>query len=290
MAIIINGRGRVGARPSSGGAPAPSYLLDTYGGSSVAYSFRKLSSTYSGNCIRVRRSSDNAEQNIGFNGDVLDTASLLSFVGSGSGYVVTIYDQSGNGNNANQTFASYQQRIVNSGSIVLDSSKPALDGYCSGTIKPGYKMTSQISYLSSFTVAHVLNTTIVNYFNARETAPFVGVAWGISFNGNPDKFFHKMTDGLTYEIYTPGRTLNRTLFTDSLRSSKLYTSINSANEIDNGSYSSFQYVDYIIGREQENVSGLQFQGLFQEFIAFQVNNSSNISSIKTNINNYYGIY
>jgi hypothetical protein len=56
-------------------------LLDTYGGSAVAYSLRKLSSTYSGSAIRVRRSSDNAEQDINFVGGDLDTQSLLDFVG-----------------------------------------------------------------------------------------------------------------------------------------------------------------------------------------------------------------
>jgi hypothetical protein len=39
MAIIINGRGRVGVRTSSGGGGStPSYLLDIYSGAAVAYS------------------------------------------------------------------------------------------------------------------------------------------------------------------------------------------------------------------------------------------------------------
>jgi type III restriction enzyme len=42
-------------------------LLDQYSGAAAAYSLRKLSTSYSGSAIRVRRSSDNAEQNIGFN-------------------------------------------------------------------------------------------------------------------------------------------------------------------------------------------------------------------------------
>lgn len=62
--------------------PAFVGLLDTYSGAAAAYSLRRLSSTYTGNLIRVRRSSDNAEQNIGYDSNnVLDTASLLNFVG-----------------------------------------------------------------------------------------------------------------------------------------------------------------------------------------------------------------
>ena len=103
-------------------------LLDSYSGASVAYSLRKLSAAYSGSAIRVRRSSDNAEQNIGFDaGGNLDTTGLLSFVGSGSGFVTTWYDQSGNGNNAFQTAASVQPQIVSNGSLILRNSKPYIE-------------------------------------------------------------------------------------------------------------------------------------------------------------------
>jgi hypothetical protein len=56
-------------------------LLDTYSNAAAAYSFRKLSNYYAGSSIRVRRSSDNAEQDIGFAGKNLDTTSLASFAG-----------------------------------------------------------------------------------------------------------------------------------------------------------------------------------------------------------------
>jgi len=102
-------------------------LLDTYSGATAAYSVRRLSSTYTGNLIRVRRSSDNTEQNIGYNSsNVLDTASLLSFVGAGNGFITTWYDQSGNANNATQSTALNQPQIVSSGSLILVNSKPCL--------------------------------------------------------------------------------------------------------------------------------------------------------------------
>ena len=56
-------------------------LLDDYPNAAVAYSLRKLRTAYTGNAIRVRRSSDNTEQNFGFIGGELDTSSLLSFIG-----------------------------------------------------------------------------------------------------------------------------------------------------------------------------------------------------------------
>lgn len=74
------GQGRVGFRTPSGLTPL---LLDTYSGAAAAYSLRKLRNDYTGSAIRVRRSSDNTTLDVGFdaNGN-LDTASMLSFVGS----------------------------------------------------------------------------------------------------------------------------------------------------------------------------------------------------------------
>lgn len=86
----------------------------------VAYNpFRKLRAAYSGNAIRVRRSSDSTEQDIGFSGNTLDTASLLTFCGAGNGFVTTIYDQSGTGINLTQSTTANQPQIVSSGALML---------------------------------------------------------------------------------------------------------------------------------------------------------------------------
>lgn len=114
--------------------------------SATAYSLRKLSCSYSGNAIQVRRSSDNATQDIGFTtyGD-LDTVSLKTFIGSNSGYVVTWYDQSGNGRNASQSTNNNQPRIVNAGVIERQNNMPAI--YFSGLTNKLY--TSSFSAYSS---------------------------------------------------------------------------------------------------------------------------------------------
>lgn len=116
-------------------------LLDTYTGATVAYSVRLLSSTYSGALVRIRRSSDNAEKD--FYPDTSNELSMSSEDGAGtslstwistdSGYIVTWYDQSGNGNNLARTVASNQPRIVNAGTLETSgyNSKPAI--YFDGT-------------------------------------------------------------------------------------------------------------------------------------------------------------
>ncbi len=99
--------------------PVPLALLDAYPGAGAAYSVRKLSSTYTGAALRIRRSSDNTEQDIGFVGFDLDTTALSSFVGAGNGFVTRWYDQTGNGRHMLQTTAGLQPTIVSSGSLII---------------------------------------------------------------------------------------------------------------------------------------------------------------------------
>ena len=94
---------------------------------SVAYSLRKLSSSYVSYAIQVRRSSDNATQDIGFtSGGDLDTSALLAFVGANNGYVSIWYDQSGNGRNLTQTNVSRQPSIVSNGVVYTRNSVPTI--------------------------------------------------------------------------------------------------------------------------------------------------------------------
>lgn len=124
-------------------------------------------STYNGSLIRVRRSSDNMEQDIGpslevdsFGNRWLDTTSLLDFVGASSAFVVTWYDHSPNNNNATQTFASNQPRIVNAG--VLDTLNGIPSIYYAGS---GQTMTTT-------RLLSVFQNSIVNYVgsSARNSA------------------------------------------------------------------------------------------------------------------------
>jgi hypothetical protein len=99
-----------------------SFLLDEFPGAAVAYSLRKLRTAYTGNCVRIRRSSDNAELDFGFVNNYVDTAAISTFCGAGNGFVVTWYDQSGNNINNSVNTAAFPQ-IYFSGSFVFRSGK-----------------------------------------------------------------------------------------------------------------------------------------------------------------------
>lgn len=96
--------------------------------SAAAYSLRKLRKAYAGSAIRVRRTSDNAELDIGFNNSGnLNTAALLAHCGASSGRITTWYDQSGGGFNMTNATAATQPSIVLSGVLSRFNGRPMLN-------------------------------------------------------------------------------------------------------------------------------------------------------------------
>lgn len=123
-----------------------------------AYSLRKLFTAYAGSSIRIRRSNDSAEQDIGFDASGnLDTVAIASFVGSNSAYVKTFYDQSGNAANITNSTAGAQPRIVNAGTLdLLNTGVPTMvfDG------------TDDVLYNDSLTLTQAFTRCGVLKFNS----------------------------------------------------------------------------------------------------------------------------
>ena len=110
-------------------APAYEGPLDVVPGAAVALSAaRLLRSSYTGAAINVRRASDNAVQDIGFDGDgELDRSALATFCAGTDGFVVRLYDQSGNGNDLVQGTTANQPKVYDSVTGVdLDNAKPSI--------------------------------------------------------------------------------------------------------------------------------------------------------------------
>ena len=286
-----------------------SKLLDQYSGSSAAYSLRKLSDTYSGSAIRVRRSSDNQEMNIGFDsGGNLDTTGLLSFVGSGNGSVTTWYDQSGLGKNAVQTSASNQPWVVYNGVLQTYNGKPTIFfnsgyshyfdcGYLNGGTKPlNYSSWVLARYsFSSYQVSSIIQSGN-NAGEGRTAYNLIGM-WS---NG---KMFGNSGDGTNYRYWT-GQTpitliTQRYLFEGHYKSNtspylgQIWLNGNSEVISDfaggNAQQSSGPEFKTTIGRSGE-YNGGYFQGDLQEIVMYFTDKTSVRSSISSNINSYYSVY
>ncbi len=250
------------------------YLLDLVSNGYLAFDLRKVRSAYSGNCIRVRRSSDNTEQDIGFVSNVLDTASLLTFCGAGSGYVVTWYDQSTNSINLTQSNASSQPRIVSSGVLDTKNSKATV----------------------IFSGAQRLYTSSVTLFNPPFQAFVVGNANNFI---NTPYFFDTDSRALMYfpgefGIYNgTGLLSGNSTFTFKLHNG-LYDSTNgvirlNGAQVATGATGSGGFSG-VVSMGTRFSADQYLTGSISTMILFNANKSSDNSTIETNINTYYGTY
>ncbi|MCZ8128736.1 MAG: Ig-like domain-containing protein [Microcystis sp. LE19-114.1B] len=162
-----------------------------------AYSLRRLSSSYTGDAILVRRSSDNTTQNIGFTASgLLNESALLSFVGSGSGFVQTWYDQSGFNRHATQSNLANQPRIVNAGVIERQNSVPSIfftgSSFLTHTLFPttgftGYTANIVARWTTTGNSQATIQTLLDNNHNATQ---------GFALQDRPDLAGRPLTFGI----------------------------------------------------------------------------------------------
>lgn len=265
------------------GASASALLLDTYSGASVAYSLRKLSSSYSGSAIRVRRSSDNTEQDIGFSGNDLDTASLLTFCGVGNGFVAEWYDQSGNANKAIQTTPTNQCQIVSSGAMITDVNTSKMTTTWTTDF---YNLTSGISTNTKY--------FSISMFRRFGTADFL-VHLGKSTSVSPSSLLW-LGAGSAFSV----RSYMSTLLSFQLVSTVgrcIMTSLKDASNLKVGYRNGVQLTSTATQAPSAgtlNVFGatstLRTSGQYQEFIYWNSEQSVNRVGIETDINTYWDAY
>lgn len=270
---------RSGMLRSSSQYGAPRRLLDTYIGAAGVYSLRHLRTGYSGPAIRVRRSSDDTEQDIYFLNGVLDTASLLSFVGANNGFVRTWYDQSGFGRHANQTTNADQPQIVSSGSVITQGSKPAIDFL--GT--------------KGFTNYSVIYTAAPSAFNVFCVAS-PGISGGFRglFSPGAEATQHMLlsqlsSDGVWGTFSTSGQSGLGTFSTRSLlemQSANGESGVFFFNSSGAGNFATTIGQSSLIGGSP----GQKHDGTIQEIIYYESNQSANRAILASGINSFYSIY
>jgi hypothetical protein len=138
-----------------------------YNSVDAAYGLRRLFLAYTGPQVRVRRSTDNTETDISFGSDgTIQNFNLTTWLGGGTAYVTTWYDQSGGAKHLTQTTTTLQPqlqfddskyKIYFDGSNVLEHPNDAIFNSVEHTIVARTKSTGTMgdwmTYVSKFSSA-----------------------------------------------------------------------------------------------------------------------------------------
>jgi hypothetical protein len=269
-------------------------LLDLYPEALVAYDLRKLSSTYTGNCIEVRRGSDNAIQDIGFVDGVLDTASLVDFAQGGECFVSVLYDQSGNGNNAIEITAANQPQITDSlGAVIIKNEKPSMywnDPSTGGEysnltfteVRPHTLfVTQQLEIIGGAYQNWILGGAYYDYLSSSSSNASSGLQY--LSNINPPASVRLGSNYMNGELKEFVQNEPNFIQRD--------TDFNLISMVHDSNASRLPYASEISKRTQSTgIQNSSTVGWRQSVIIYGTDQSANRVGIETNINNYYTIY
>jgi hypothetical protein len=202
-------------------------------------------------------------------------ASWLSTNSITEGYVRTLYDQSGNANNAQQTTASLQPIIISSGSIVTDNGEPAID------FRGADYYLTLLSTITSQWAFGVQNATAIDnavnylYGGAGEGYHVGGTTgsitgWG-AFSAAGSR--ESNNEGLGQKIRAWD---GNKLFENGVEES--YSDTGNAGE-----------VDIIVLGTRSDFTAFSFTGFFQEVVFYNSNQEANVVGIYENQNSRYNV-
>ena len=242
-------------------------LLATYTGAAAAYSVRQLSDK-AVIALRIRRDSDDEETNIGFdsNGD-LDTTAISDFCSTANGFVTRWWDQSTNGNHADQATDAIQPQIYNGTAVITENGKPYL--------KYGF-LTTAVNFGTDNWIfsacGNISNNT--KLFFAGSGSSYVGLAQSGSTSSTINSGAGTLTafrNGSSYSFTT-----RDALYTD-IGTQSLFT-INQ----DNSGWTNVN-LGYTGSVDQRMYS-------LHEVVIYDTDQSTNRTGIESDMNTYFSIY
>jgi hypothetical protein len=274
----------IGVETSEGRIPVPE------GGTSIgipaaAYSLRNLSTTYTGNVVDVRRSSDDAEDS--FTATEVADGTLTDWVGVGNdGFVTQWYDQSGNDNHATQGTNASQPKIVDGGVLVSDGI--SFNGTSQQLAVAGNTVitASAAGTYSAFSV-QTINTDEAGYLYGNGNNTTTGTA----LYANSDSTY-VLTNGSDASRDKIARTLGKNLLSAVYASGRANLLVNATGtDAESGTYAfNAGTEDFTIGnRPNGTAAATRLNGSIREIIVYNSNQSANRTAIEANIGETYGI-
>jgi hypothetical protein len=261
--------------------PAATLFLDQYGEDcQAAYSVRKLRTAYAGSAFRVRRDSDDTEQDIGFDTDGnLDESALTTFVGANNGLIVTWYDQTTNGNNATQTVQSRQMRVVTSGTVEKIGTKVAPDSYRTRTF-----------YIPNTVIAVTPPQTTIGVIKPDATSGnfhFMGenLSGTYRFGGHDNRLF--LNGGSLISTADGAIAQPHMIAVGLCNGASSEIRANGSQEATGNTSGNNYSINAIFG---DFNSSSNMRGNMQEILIYTADKTSDINNIESNINTYFSVY
>ena len=267
-------------------------LLDNYTGAAAAYSLRRIGpSGYFGPAIKVRRDSDNTLRDIGFTSDgQLDTVALLDFVGvTGSGFVNTWYDQSGNSKNATQGNTGLQPFITISGSVTTEDNKVTIYGPAQRQLSAGNLIGPSHTWFSVHSAKPGSDVSVIWMDGTPGYVQIIGYsAYGVYPDGYTTDYFRAGSGAaVQYTSYWGPRQLKTSIYTENyILSDYKFGQLNHTQTFTQPIVASGGTLTF--GPWSGGSTSLN---RWSEFIYYTGSaQATNRTAIESNINNYYKIY
>lgn len=166
--------------------------FDDIAGASIVLSLKKLKNSYNGPCLKLRRSSDNAEQDFYFDSNnELDAASISTWLSVDTAYIVKWYDQSGWGNDAVQYTQSQQPVFDNNNQKIIFNSFNLnfLSITHQDSLKPRGDSFSLI-FKASLS-GYINNGSSVNDIILKNSGTFSAPSYGFLLDNSQDRMYFK---------------------------------------------------------------------------------------------------
>jgi hypothetical protein len=296
------------------------YILNSYGSADHAYSLRRLSGSYSGTPLRVRRTTSTPSVttttvDVSFDSNnVVSLNSPITFVSGVSttatnlgqfcasivnGYtnpdgvntnqnifVSTWFDQSGNSKNTIQATTSRQPRLINAGNLETSGGKVAVRfTRASSQFLTIVDTTANISNMSSYWVGQfsgIAGSQIGYLWSDR--LPTDRFYFPYNLSGNIVGAYAGTTSAFFFNALSSDRKLYEMLAPNPLSPAFVTAYSNGVQAVNTPILNSGQSTDIQIGTGGTNF----FDGFIQEIIGYQSN--ANRLEKETNINDYWTIY
>lgn len=286
-----------GVEASRVSSTAAGMLLDQQPGAVAAYGLRRLSSSYSGPALRLRRASDNAERDFGFTpaGD-LDVKAIESWLGTADAFVVTWYDQGGKGLHASSSVANQQPQFASNGKVFvddrglprikfLDRPRPELNTYLASPA------TASISTRDLYVA--VLGENLAPDRQSVLVTAAAPNSWG-------SRYFQISVSNDKHRVYVGDGSNSLNTVVDAMYSHRSIWTFNSEGNIVSAfrnnqlkrrwsnSYGSTIASQIIIGTEPKGYMGGMY-GYVEELVLYKAISEAQRNLVHENINSYWGV-